>query len=333
MRAHRCTSIRTLLVPVLAAAIAVAMPGLSHAQAPEKTLRIAILSSGTQEVRGAFDQALVQGLRDRGWVEGRNLFIDRRYGASRLTANAKELAGKELDAILTTCTPSTRTMMSATSTTPIVMAAVSDPIRQHIIASYAKPGGNVTGTSSQAEDLLIKRLQHVTALIPGVARVAVLANPRHPAHALGWQTLERAAPGMGLQLIRVDINEPDEAEAAVDSAARAAAGALLVLPDDPLMLNARPQIVAAAARHRIPGFYWERSFVESGGLLSYGEDLRSTYRAAAVYFDKIKKGARPAVLPVEQPTRFELVINTKTARELNVAIPPSMLVSADAVLP
>ena len=329
MRAQSPRLIRTLVTLAFATAAA---PGLSHGQAPEKTLRIAILSSGTQEVRSPFDQALVQGLREQGWVEGRNLFIDRRYGSSRIVENAKELGAKDLDAILTTCTPSTRLMMDATSKTPIIMAAVSDPIRQHIIASYAKPGGNVTGTSSQAEDLLIKRLEHVTALLPGVTTVAVLANPRNPAHALAWQRLEREAPAMRLRVVRFEFNGSSEAAGAIEGAARAAAGALLVLPDDPLMLNARPQIVAAAAKYRLPDFYWERSFVESGGLMSYGEDLRATYRNASVYFDKIKKGARPAVMPVEQPTRFELVINAKTARALNVTVPAAMLVSADEVL-
>jgi putative tryptophan/tyrosine transport system substrate-binding protein len=304
----------------------------AQAPAPEKTLRIAILSSGTQEVRSPFDEALVQGLREQGWVEGRNLFIDRRYGASRIVENAKELGAKNLDAILTTCSPSTRTMMDTSTTTPIIMAAVSDPVRQHLIASFARPGGNVTGTSSQAEDLLSKRLEQLKALLPNVTTVAVLSNPRNTAHTLGWQILERAAPGMRLRLVRLEINTPDEAAGAIDKAARAEAGALLVLPDDPLMLNARPQIVAAAAKHRIPDFHWERSFVESGGLLSYGEDLRDTYRTAALYFDKVKKGARPAVLPVEQPKRFELVINQRTAATLGLTVPPSMLVSADFVL-
>lgn len=307
-------------------------PGLAPAQAPGGTLRIGILSSGTEEVRSPFDRALQQGLSAQGWVEGRNLVIERRYGTSRLVESAKELGAGNFDAILTTCTTSTRLMMQHASSTPIVMAAVSDPVQQHIIASYAKPGGNVTGTASQAEDLLAKRLEHMKALLPKVATVAVLANPRNPAHALGWQKLEREAPAMGLRVLRFEINAPDDVAGAMEAAARAAVGALLVLSDDPLMFNSRPQIVAAAAKHRIPDFHFERSFVESGGLISYGDDLRSTYRTTALYFDKIKKGARPALLPVEQPTRFELVINAKTARALNVTIPPSMLVSADAVL-
>jgi putative ABC transport system substrate-binding protein len=325
--------LRATLRWLFAIALALASTTVAaQAPPPERTLRIAILSSGTQEVRGPFDDALVQGLREHGWVEGRNLTIERRYGSSQVVQNARELAGKNLDAILTTCTPSTRTMMNVTSTTPIVMAAVSDPIRQHIIASYAKPGGNVTGTSSQAEDLLTTRLEQLQALLPAVGTVAVLANPHNPAHALGWQSLERAAPGMQIRLVRVDIKAAADVEGAIDKAARASAGALLVLPDDPLMLNVRPQIVAAAARHRMPDFYWERSFVTSGGLLSYGEDLRDTYRTTALYLDKIKKGARPAVLPVEQPKRFELVINQKTAKALGLVVPPAMSARADEVL-
>jgi putative ABC transport system substrate-binding protein len=318
-------------LPALALVLASATVA-AQTPAPERSLRIAILSSGTQEVRAPFDDALVQGLREQGWVEGRNLTIERRYGSSQIVQSAKELAGKNLDAILTTCTPSTRTMMNVTSTTPIVMAAVSDPIRQHIIASYAKPGGNVTGTSSQAEDLLVKRLEQAKALLPAVTTVAVLANPRNAAHALGWKNLEQAAPGMQLRLVRVEINAAADVDGAIDEAARGSAGALLVLPDDPLMLNLRPQIVAAAARHRMPDFYWERTFVVSGGLLSYGEDLRDTYRTTALYLDKIKKGARPAVMPVQQPKRFELVINQKTATALGLTVPPAMLARADEVL-
>lgn len=316
---------------LFAAAALAALAGAAPAQSPPP-MRIGILSSGTFEGREAMDRSLMDGLRERGYVEGRNLTVVRRYGTSTITDSATELARMKLDAVLTTCTPSTRMMMDVTSTTPIVMAAVSDPIRQHIIASYAKPGGNVTGTSSQAEDLLVKRLEQVKALLPAVTTVAVLANPRNSAHALGWQKLEHAAPGMQLRLVRIEIKEPEDVDGAIDKAARASAGALLVLPDDPQMLNVRPQIVAAAARQRMPDFYWERSFVVSGGLLSYGEDLRDTYRTAALYFDRIKKGARPAVLPVEQPKRFELVINQKTATALGLAVPPAMLVRADEVL-
>ena len=330
MRRLRKGIIALSAMATLTSAVAATQP--AYAQSADKTLRIAILSSGTLLNRSPLDQALVQGLREQGYVEGKNLFIERRYGSSKLVDNARELGGMKLDAIMTTCTPSTRVMKEMTSSTPIVMAAVSDPVRQSIIASFAKPGGNVTGTSSQAEDLLAKRLEFVVALLPGVTTVAVLSNVRNPVHALGWQQLERIAGQMNLNLVKLEFGAPDEVPAAMDIALRAKAGALLVLPDDPLTFNARPQIVEAAARSRIPDFHWAREFVESGGLMSYGESLRGSYRSAAVYIDKIKKGADPASLPVEQPTRFELVINAKTAKALGITVPQSVVVRADEVL-
>jgi putative ABC transport system substrate-binding protein len=238
----------------------------------------------------------------------------------------------KLDAILTTCTPSTRMMKEATSSTPIVMAAVSDPVRQGIIASLAKPGQNVTGTSSQAEDLLPKRLELLAALLPKSTTIAVLANAGNPVHTLGWQRLESAAQEMNLKLLKVELKKSDELAAAIDGAARAQAGALFVLPDDPMMYNLRPQIVELAAKNRMPDFYWASQFVESGGLMSYGESLRGSYRGAAAYVDKIKKGANPANLPVEQPIRFELVINMKTAKTLGLTVPQSLLLRADQVI-
>jgi putative ABC transport system substrate-binding protein len=271
-------------------------------------------------------------LRARGYVEGRNLVIERRYGASRVSENANELAGMRLDAILTTCTPSTRVMKEATASTPIVMAAVSDPVQQGIIASLSRPGRNVTGTSSQAEELLAKRLELLADVLPKATRVAVLANARNPVHALSWPRLERAATARGLQLVRVEIAMADDLPAAMEKAAQAKAEALLVLPDDPLMINVRAQIVRLAEKHRIPDMHWAREFVEAGGLVSYGENLRSSYTAAAGYMDKIKSGANPAVMPVEQPTRFELVLNMKTARALGITVPQSLLLRADEVI-
>jgi putative tryptophan/tyrosine transport system substrate-binding protein len=307
---------------------------ISHAplaQTADKTLHVGVLSSGVLENRSTLDQALVQGLRDQGYVEGRNLVIERRYSSSKLKDNASELAGMKLDAVLTTCTPSTRTMKEATASMPIVMAAVSDPERQGIVASLAHPGENVTGTSSQAEDLLAKRLESLAAVLPKSTVIAVLGNANNPVHALGWQRLETAAKGMNLKLLRFELSKSDDLPAAM-SAARAQAGALFVLPDDPMMFNLRPQIVALAAQYRMPDFYWAREFVESGGLMNYGENLRSSYRSAAAYMDKIKKGANPATLPVEQPTKFELVINMKTAQTLGVTIPQSLLLRADDVI-
>jgi putative ABC transport system substrate-binding protein len=307
-------------------------PTFTFGQTNDKILRVGLLSSGTRELRAPLDDAFVRGLRERGYVEGKNLIIERRYGASKVADNAKELAGLNLDAILTTCTPSTRVMKEASASTPIVMAAVSDPVRQGIIASLAKPGQNVTGTSSQAEDLLTKRLELLAELLPAATTVAVIANARNPVHALGWQRLQEPAHRMNIKLVIIEIGKPEDLPAAMDSAVRAQAAALFVLPDDPLMLNVRPLLVELAAKNRMPDFYWAREFAESGGLMSYGENLRSSYVAAAGYMDKIKHGASPATLPVQQPTRFELVINLKTAKALGIAIPRSLLLRADDVI-
>jgi len=309
-----------------------ALPCVALAQAGEKTLHLGLLSSGTRELRESLDQALVQGLRDQGYVEGRNLIIERRYGASKVRENASELAGMGLDAILTTCTPSTRIMKEATSSTPIIMAAVSDPVRQGIIASLAKPGQNVTGTSSQAEDLLAKRLELVARLLPKSTTIAVLANGNNPVHALGWETLARAAQDANFSLLKVELKAGSDLAGALDAAMRARPGALFVMPDDPMMMNLRPQIVEFAARHSLPDFYWASEFVATGGLMSYGENLRASYRTAATYVDRVKKGASPASLPVQQPTRFELVINMKRARALGIDIPQSLQVQADELV-
>jgi putative ABC transport system substrate-binding protein len=309
-----------------------AIPLAPRAQKADKALHIGILSSGELENRSPHDAALVEGLRDEGYVEGKNLFVERRYNSNRLTENAAELAGMKLDAILTTCTPSTRIMKQATASTPIVMVAVSDPVQQGLVASLARPGGNVTGTSSQAEDLLAKRLELVSLTIPKSTTIAVLAIADNPAHALGWQRLQTAARKMNLKLLRVDLAEPYDVPAAVKAAVSANAGALFVLPDDPIMFNLRPQIVALAAQNRLPDFYWVREYVESGGLMSYGESLRASYRAGAEYVDKIKKGANPGELPVQQPTKFELVINLKTAQALGLTIPESLILRADEVI-
>ena len=311
---------------------AVGLPIRAQAQSGDKTLRVGILSSGNLELRESLDLALVQGLRDQGYVEGRNLVIERRYSSAKVRDNATELAGLKLDAIFTTCTPSTRIMKEATSSTPIVMAAVSDPVGQGIIASLAKPGQNVTGMSSQAEDLLAKRLELVSAFVPRSTVIAVLVNANNPVHALGWKTLSGAAQERNVRLVKAELKAPADLAAAVDAAVRAGAGALFVMPDDPMTMNIRPQIVEIAAAYRLPDFHWASEFVVSGGLMSYGENLGGSYRAAAAYIDKIKKGANPANLPVEQPTRFELVINMKRAHSLGLDLPQSLLVRADQVI-
>jgi len=322
------TSTRTARLLAAAGLAALALGAFAQSPPP---MTIGILSSGTYEGRASLDQALMQGLRERGYVEGKNLTVVRRYGASRSRQNAAELATMKLDAVLTTCTPSTRTMQEASATVPIVMAAVSDPVRQRIIDSYAKPGRNVTGTASQDEDLAAKRLEMLVALAPGARTVAVLANATNPVHALAYPALEREAKRLGLTTVRYEI-DADKLDPTFASAAAAGATALYVMPDDPLMINLRVRIVELAARYRLPGVYFAREFVDVGGLASYGANLRASYRTAASYILRVKDGAAPAALPVEQPTQFEMVVSEKTARALGLGIPPAIRASAD-VLP
>ena len=322
------TSIRCARLLAGAGLAALALGAFAQSPPP---MRIGILSSGTYEGREAMDRSLMEGLRERGYVEGRNLTVVRRYGTSTVMESATELAGMKLDAVVTTCTPSTRTMRDVSSTTPIVMAAVSDPVRQGIIESYAKPGRNVTGTASQDEDLVAKRFELLLALAPSTRNVAVLVNARNPAHALAWPTVEREAKRLGLTALHYDIN-PRPFEVLMADVAASGANALFVMPDDPAMVNLRFQIVEQAAKYRMPAIYWAREFVDVGGLVSYGSSLVSSYRTAASYVLRIKDGAAPGGLPVSQPTQFEMVVNERTAKSLGLGIPAAVRASAD-VLP
>lgn len=320
---------------LIIAGLLLAAPFAAQAQRPERMTRIGILVAGSLEQRGHLDQALTEGLREQGYVEGKNLVIERRYAdgiSSQLPKFASALIDMKLDAIVTTCSPSTRAAKEATSSTPIVMAAVSDPVAQNLIASLANPGQNITGLSSQADELLPKRLEFLAGVVPAQTLIAVLANSRNAIHPPMWQKMQNAAQKLKLRLVLVEADGAAGLPAAFDAVVGAHAGALFVLPDDPMSFNARARIVAFAARNRMPDFYWASEFVEAGGLLSYGENLRNSYVNAASYVDKVVKGAKPATLPVAQPTRFELVVNQKAAKSLGLKISPSILLRADRVI-
>lgn len=316
------------------------------AQGSGRNLRLGLLVAGTMEQRGDLDRALVDGLRALGYVEGKNLHIERRYddgmssmhashGAmveDRLSVVARELAAMNLDAIVTSCAPTTHAAKQATSSTPIIMAAVSDPVGQGLITSLSRPGGNVTGVSSQADELLAKRLELVADIMPAKSRIAVLANSHNPVHPPMWQKLKKVASRYNLVLQLAETDGELGLASALGEIAASRAKALFVLPDDPALFNVRHEIVAFAARHRVAGFYWASEFVEAGGLLSYGASLRDSYVAAAEYVDKVVKGADPATLAVAQPTRFELIINRAAARTLGLSIPPQVSVRADRLI-
>lgn len=323
---------------LLALAVLGAAPLSAKAQRSERTLRIGILSSGTIEMRGHLEQSLVEGLRERGYVEGKNLVIERRYGGATWMERSSELAGQlaamNLDAVLTTCTPSTAVAKQAMPSTSIVMLATSDPVGYGLITSLARPGANITGLSSQGEELLPKMMEYFSSILPPSTTVALLGNSRNPVHARMWKTLsESTLPrSLNIKLTRLAISRSADFPGAFDAAVRDGAGALFVLPDDPLMLNQRSAIVRLAAKYRMPDFYWAREFVDEGGLMSYGENLRQSYHSATRYIVKLATGIKPVDLPVEQPTKFELVINRKTASTLGLTIPQALLLRADEVI-
>jgi putative tryptophan/tyrosine transport system substrate-binding protein len=236
-----------------------------------------------------------------------------------------------VEVIVASGTPAPLAAKNATKTIPIVMASAGDPVGTGLVASLARPGGNVTGQSTLTPDLGRKRLQLVKELIPGVSRVAVLWNAANPYTMLLVRELEAAARTFRVQIQSLVVRGPDDFENVLPTAISGGAGALVVV-DDPLTVSHRTQIVSFASQHRLPAMYGFREFAEAGGLIAFGANLADLYRRAAIYVDKILKGAQPGDLPVAQPTKFELVINLKTAKALGLTIPPSLLARADQVI-
>jgi putative tryptophan/tyrosine transport system substrate-binding protein len=308
------------------------------AEMPAKTKHVGYLVWSSYGSRGNLEVSLLDGMREEGYVEGKNLVVDRRYidGGTfdQVRAAARELAALNPDAIVSTCSPSTAAAKEATSTSgiPVVMAFVSDPLGQGLIASYKHPGGNITGTSNQAEDTLPKMLQYLSEVVPAGTRVAVLQNTNNPVHPRLWQQVEQAAKGLGTTLVRIDVSRSADFAAAFDTIGRERLGGLLVLPEDNMTYNTRVQLIGLVQRQRIPAIFGAREFVDIGGLMSYGANFASSYRHTAVYVDKVLTGAKPADLPVEQPTRFEFVVNLAAAKALGLTIPQDMLLRADDII-
>jgi putative ABC transport system substrate-binding protein len=278
-----------------------------------------------------FVDGLRKGLRDLGYVEGQNLTIE--YGlavsADQLPEAAAELVRRNVDVIVASGTPPVPVAKNATRTIPIVFVAAIDPVAAGVVTSLARPGGNVTGFALMEADLMGKRLELLKEIIPGLSRVAVLCFALNPGNAEYLRQAEVAAAALKLQLQVVAVGDPDDFERGF--ADIQGAGAVLQLTDV-LFTSYRSQIADLAARNRLPVIYGDRLFVDAGGLLAYGADVADHYRRAATYVDKILKGAKPADLPVQQPTKLELVINLKTARALGLEIPRSILLLADEVI-
>ena len=273
------------------------------------------------------------GLRDLGYVEGRNIAVLPRWADTpqRLSDLAAEVVKTDVDVIVTQGTPAARAARRATSTIPIVMATSGDPVAVGLVASLARPGGNVTGNTILAPDLTGKRLELIRELVPGVSHIAVLANPTNPAIAVDLKAAAAAAKRLGVTLQVLEVRERDDFDRAFTAARASGAGALLVLAD-PFILANRARTAKLALGSRLPAVMGISGFADAGGLADYGPDLTAMFRQAAAYIDKILKGAKPADLPVEQPTRLELVINAGTAKALGLPIPPSVLLRADRVI-
>jgi len=278
------------------ACIGIFLASFAHAASTPHTLRVGLIGFAPAKLRQDYERSLIKGLRDRGYVEGKNLVLVRRYAdgkPARAEQIAKELTGLKLDAIVTTCTPTTELMEEATQTTPLVMAAVSDPVGAGLIDSYARPGGNITGLATQFEDVVGKMLQLFTEAVPDASPVAVLYNPQNPVHEEFLKELRAAAGPLKVRLIPVKLGLKTDIAAAIDGAAKKGAVSVLALPDDTVVELYRRKVIRAAAQRHMPSFFGYREAVEDGGLMSYGESRRRIYYWVAYYLDKIAKGAKP----------------------------------------
>jgi putative ABC transport system substrate-binding protein len=313
----------------------IAAPLAAEAQQAGKVPRIGFLSLTSPSDRPLLLDAFRQRLRELGWVEGKNIVIDYRYAedrVDRLPDLAAELVRLKVDVIVSWGTQGATAAKNATATIPIVMIAVRDPVGTGLIASLARPGGNVTGVSGSAGlEWVAKQLELLKETVPKIRRVAILSNPDNPYHQLAIRELNVAARSLGVQLQLLEARGPNEFDGAFAAMAKERAGALLVL-SDAILNSHRTRLADLAARSRLPAAYGVRESVEAGGLMSYGPSFLDSYRRAATYVDQILKGAKPADLPVEQPTKFELVINLKTAKALGLTIPPALLLRADQTI-
>ena len=282
-----------------------------------------------------FGQGKIMGyLRDLGYREGQNIAFEFRFADNeidRLPALATELVGQKVDVLVTPGTVSALALRKASKTIPIIFLDVTDPVAAGLVDSLARPGRNLTGFSSIESVLAGKRLELLKETLPKLSRVAVLWNPQNPSSVEEWNASQRAAHELSLQLYSLEVGNADQYPAAFNRAARAHSGALSVL-STPLAASNQELITSLAAKHRLPAIYVRDQFVTVGGLMSYGADQNERFRRAAALIDKILKGAKPADIPVEQPTKFEFVINLKTAKQIGLAIPPNVLARADKVI-
>ena len=315
---------------------ATAWPIAALAQQPERIRRIGVLTPfAASDEEGRTRVSVFRGrMRELGWIEGRNVRFDTRWGAgnaARVDVDAAELTALEPDVLLANSSPSVAALRRITRAIPIVFVSVADPVGSGFVESLARPGGNATGFMAFEYAMSTKWLELLKQIAPGVTGVVVLRDPSTPGVRAELDAMQSAAPSLQAALIPVDVRDNGEVERAL-SAMAGGAGGLIVLPGGGAILEQRHAIIALAARHQLPAIYPYRYYVVDGGLISYGADPRDPYRRAAGYVDRILKGEKAAGLPVQAPTKFELVINLKTAKVLGLDVPPTLLARADEVI-
>ena len=304
------------------------------AQQPTKVPRIGYLAANSFLANAARIAGFQQGLRELGYVEGKNILIEWRFAGGnpdRLPALAAELVSLKVDVLVSYGPIPTRAAKEATATIPIVMSQDGDPIASGFVASLAQPGANITGLSSLAPEISGKQLEILKEIVPKLSRVAVLGHSNEPGNAPSLKELELAAGAFKVQVHYRNVLSLKDIETSFQSASQQRAGAVLVLAG-PVMAPHRTEVVNLAAKNRLPAIYYRSDYVEAGGLMSYGVNFIDLHRRAATYVDKILKGAKPADLPVEQPTKFEFVVNLKAAKQIGLTMPPNVLARADRVI-
>jgi putative ABC transport system substrate-binding protein len=322
-------------VAVFVVVMSLVSPRFADAQQLEGRFpRIGFLGAASGSALAARLDAFRQGMQDLGYIEGKNIAIEYRYAdgnADRVPDLAAELVGLKLDVIVTYQTPSVLALRKASTTTPIVFTMLSFPVENGIVASFARPGGNATGLTVLSEQLNGKRLELLKETVPNVTRIGVLSNPANPTQPLEWKEIETTAQVLGLKIQSLGVRSLKDFDSAFEAALRERVQGLINLPEALFSTNVN-RILEFAAKNKLPGMYSDPQYTHAGGLMSYSPIFSDLFRRAAIYVDKILKGAKPADLPVEQPTKFELAINLKTAKQIGLTIPPHVLTRADRVI-
>jgi len=324
---------RKLILALGAGALSASLPVLAQ-QPPPKLSRIGFLGNSTPVLEGNLVEAFRHGMQDLGYREGQNFAIEYRWAQGkyeRLPALVAELLAQKVDVIVTAGTPAAQAVQKRTKSVPLVMVAVGDPVGTGIVASLNHPGGNITGLSSIAPELEGKRLELLREVSPKLSHVAVFWNPLNAFHVSAMKHLREAAQAMRIDLLTLAVGKVEDLEAAFSATVKARPDALFILADR-VYLHSRGRIMDFALKNRLPSINAYPELVEAGGLMSFGPSYEDMHRRAATYVDKILKGAKPADIPVEQPTKFELLVNMKTAKTLGIKIPQSILVRADKVI-